>query len=166
MNNKEVREMMRTNAHNLVKVLLNKEQEFRLVIWNNDDWDEPLPENIMSRFPLQLVLDFKGETLEYSFVEDNRDIILVAAFTEGERFEKQLLPEDIVAILDLDGQPMQVNNFSPEEVKPDKVRESIETKDDLIKFLEEDGIPKEAALRSLNAFQKNNPGKFKILEEK
>jgi hypothetical protein len=165
MQNREVREIMRVNAYDLVEVLIKEEQEFRIVIWNNDDWNNALPESIMVKFPLQLVLDIKGDTLEQSYVDEDDDIILVAAFTEDERFSKQLLPEDIVAILDLEGQPMQVNNFAPEEPKPDVVRENIETKEDFIKSLESNGVPKESALKSLKVFQKNNPGKFKIIEK-
>lgn len=164
MKSKNIRELMRVNANNLVGSLISEGIEFRLVIWNNDDWDFELPEHIMVKFPLQLILDFKGHMLDSSYVSDDGQVTIVAAFLEDQEFTKKLKSDDIVAVLELDGQPMQVNNFAPEKID-DAAPERISTKDDIIKALEKDGVKKEDALRSLNAFAKNNPGKFKILEE-
>ena len=162
MINLNVREQMRRNIITLVRALLIEKQEFRLVLWNNNDWNEALPESIMNRFPLQLVLDIKGDTLESSYIDED-DVVLVAAFEEGSRFDKVLDMSEVVAVLDLDGQPLQVNNFVPEEIKADAVRSKVETKEDLINSLVEGGVPKENAERSIKAFAKNNPDKFDIL---
>ena len=67
MKNEIVKQQMRLNAYLLVNELINQGESFRIILWNNDDWSVPLPDNVMEAYPEQLILDIKDETLEDSY---------------------------------------------------------------------------------------------------
>jgi len=158
----EVRELLREMSYALVEALLKEEEEFRIVIWNNNNWDYDLPKNIMDKFPNQLVLDFKDGSIQESYVDDKTgEIVLVTVF-EGEKNQKILKENEIVAVLDLSGQPMILNNFPPDNFedsyeKEEKLLEFPLSKKDVISFAQNDGISFECAERSFDSFIKNNP---------
>ena len=153
--NNIIKEVMRENAHRLVSELIEQGVAFRLIIWNNDDWNLPLPDDVMKKFPKQLILDLKEHSLETSEVIEGI-IYLNASFDSEDEWSKELIPEDIVGILDFDGQPFQINSFYPDEILPDIIRDELfpKTKDDIVEFLEEYGIEKKDAIRSINVFLK------------
>jgi hypothetical protein len=156
----DIKETMRDNARNLAEIMILEDQPFRLILWNNDNWDKPLPENIMKSFEHQIVLDIKEMTLEESFIDEaTGEIVLVSSFG-GEEYSKVLEYDEIIAILDLQGQPYMINNFpqdGPEEL-PDEIEyiREVTTKEDWLDMAVEGGIPREAAEKSMNAFIQNN----------
>ncbi len=163
----EVKEVMRDNAHNLLEIMIEERVPFRIVIWNNNNWDNPLPENVMDAFPMQLVLDIKEMALDESYIDASTGEIILVTMFEGKEYEKVVDYEEIVAILDLSGQPYILNNFEQDNIKPDKVFSITPTsKEDIINQVVQDGVPKEAAARSVSAFFKHNPELAKNLKDK
>lgn len=153
----EIKETMREKAYSLLEIMILEEFPFRLVLWNNNNWDKHLPEDIMMSFPSQLVLDIKEMALEDSFVDESTGDIVITTLFEGEEYSKVILYDEIVAILDLQGQPYILNNFE-QEVVPDKVfKLKPKTKIDLLALVVAEGIPATAATKSIDAFMKNNP---------
>lgn len=160
MLNKEIRELMRENAYSFLELLILEKQPFRIVLWNADNWNRPLPDSIMDNFPTQLVLEIQDMALEDSFVDENTGEIIITTIFEDMEFFKTVLYDEIIAILDLEGQPYILNNFYPEtgsedlpfvEIKPEITRDSI------IDMVALEDIPKEAAALSMDSFIKKNP---------
>jgi len=152
----EVKEVMRENAMALVAVLLDEGVPFNLVLWNKDNWDKPLPEEIMKKFPVQLPLDMKEQTLEDSYFEALEGIV-INTFFQGKEYSKILEEDEILGILDLSGHPLQLNNFKPNEEDVKNTKNTIKTKEELLSSLVADGISEEGAQRSINIFLENNP---------
>jgi len=158
----DIREVMRDNAINLVEALLSDNQPFRLVLWNNNNWNAPLPDNIMESFPIQLVIDIKQMALEESFVNDKTGDVIITTMFEGIEYQKVLDYDEILAVLDLDGQPYILNNFKPELNLEDSVKEFFApeiptTKKEIVELAVSDGCEKVAIERSFDIFIKNNP---------
>lgn len=158
----EIKEQMRENAHSLVEIMILEGQPFRIVLWNNDNWDMPLPDTIMESFPSQLVLDIKEMALQESYIDENTgEIVLVTMFNNRE-YSKILNYDEIVGILDLNGQPYVLNTFKQEKqtemIVSDMINSFVpKTVDDLVELAVSDGIPEENAKRSIDAFMQNNP---------
>ena len=153
-----VKETLRESAYRLVEVMILEGTSFRLVLWNNNNWNVSLPESIMESFPTQLVLDIKDMALDESFVDESNGDIIITTMFEGKEYSKVILYDEIIAVLDENGQPYILNNFEQEEVKPDKIFEPKPlTKDTLIDAIVYEGISKESAKRSLESFMKYNP---------
>jgi len=145
-------------AYELLRSLINTQTPFRIVLWTMDDWDMPLPKDILSRFPEQLVLDITDESLSDSYVNNN-EIVLSTGFEE-DKYTKIVKKHEIVALTDLKGNPMLVNNFKS-LVTPEKGKGLF----DIFKVFEcikKDTPEKnyENVIKSLNAFQKNNKDLF------
>ena len=165
----EIKEQMRENAYSLIEVLIQQNQPFRIVMWNNNDWDMDLPESIMESFKTQLVLDIKDMALEGSYIDDATGEVILCTVFDSTNYSKVLKYDEIIGIFDLKGQPYQLNSFNQEPSETDPLKEFKDTfipktKAGLIELAVSDGIPKEAAERSINAFMKNNPAlkqKFK-----
>jgi len=167
MDNTEVQNTMRQSAYTLVKHMLMAGVPFGLVIWNNNDWDYELPEEILSMNKDQIQLDISGYSLESSFIEGNQ-VYLKAAFGDQE-YTKALNPGDIFAIIDEKGRAMAVNEFGYKAVEIEDTKTSTpqapKNKKELIEQLEQEGLTKEGIEKSLAAFAKHNKGKFGILEK-
>ena len=160
---KEVRETMRENAYSLLETMILEDVPFRLVLWNNNNWDKPLPTSIMDAFPTQLVLDIKEMALDESYIDESTGETIITTMFEGVEYSKVIIYDEIIAILDLVGQPYILNNFEPDVVQADKVFQekdisfSPKTKEDILELVISDGVPKEAASKSMEAFMNNNP---------
>jgi len=154
----EVKEVMRENAHSLVETLILEEVPFRIVLWNNDNWDSPLPKKIMETFPKQLVLDIKEMALRTSYLNESTGEIILSTAFESREYSKILHYDEIIAVLDLKGQPYLLNNFPQDTVKDIKTlfREPA-SKKEWIEIATSGGITAEAAERSISAFIKHNP---------
>lgn len=144
-----IRETMRDNAMSLIEIMILEKQPFRLILWNNDSWDRPLPKEIMESYPVQIVLDIKEDSLLDSFVEKGE--VYIKTFFNEETYIKLLEREEILAILDLSGEPLLINNFTKDI---DKIEEVPARVDDLINFAVNHGIPEENIKRSIAAFTK------------
>jgi hypothetical protein len=152
-----VKENMREFAYSLIEHLILEQHPFRLVLWNNDDWDKALPEKVMSAFPVQIAIDIKDMTLKESYVDDNTGEVLINTFFNNEAFSKTLDYNEIVAVLDIEGQPLVLNNFEPHPPSIEEIRDfNITSKEELVNMIVSEGIEKEDAKRSVNAFIKNN----------
>lgn len=162
----EARDVMRENAHNLVAVLIQEDIPFRLVLWTEDDWDVPLPVEVIEAFPNQIVLDIADLALRDSHIDEMTGDIVITTLFYGEEYSKILAPEEIIAILDLEGQPYILNSFAPEKQKiytftdAEKITEP-KTKENMVTLVSSEGIPKDIANRSVSAFVKHNPNLFR-----
>jgi hypothetical protein len=160
MLSKETRELMRENAYTLLEMLIMEKSPFRIVIWNADNWNRPLPHSIMDDFPTQLVLDIKEEALDDSFVDEFTGEVIISTMFEGIEHYKTVLYDEIIAILDLDGQPYLLNNFYPETDTDTMQFTAVSptvTKDAIVDMVTSEGVPNEAASKSMETFIKNNP---------
>ena len=154
----EIRELMRENAIDLVEIMIQEQYPFRLVMWNNNNWNQALPEKIMKSFPVQIVLDIKQMALEESFVDENTGEVVITTMFEGKEYQKVLEGSEIIAVLDLTGQPYILNNFKQEEIQEEYLSETWPTtKEEVVKLVTSDGCDKEAASKSFDIFMKYNP---------
>jgi hypothetical protein len=88
--------------------LIHHNIPFRLVLKNNNDWDKPLPSNIMENFKDVLPLDIEDDTLDRCFYdEDSRCFVIVTKFNEF-YYSKKLDLDDIVAVM-INGKPLSIN---------------------------------------------------------
>jgi len=160
-----VTEVMREAALNIVEIMILEEQEFRIVIWNNDNWNEPLPERIMEAFPTQLVLDIKEQSLIDSYIDEKTGEIVLCTVFDGIDYAKVLELGEIIAVLSLDGQPLILNDFPQEKIlsEIDEIRDINDqymfpkSVQDMVEMISADGIKESAAEHSINMFLKNNP---------
>ena len=49
----KIKELMIKQGASLMKLFIQEKVPFKVVIWNYDNWDEPLPEEIMIKYPMQ-----------------------------------------------------------------------------------------------------------------
>jgi len=150
-----IQEKMRISAYEILVNLIENNEPFGLVMWNNDNWDLPLPEDVMEQFPTTITLNIEGEVLErVEFTEDGK-VDLDIMFGDTEYF-KEIEMGEIVALVNLKtGQPYIVCDF-PQVEKPELIVEEDDgswkrptTKDEWIDL--------ECNEVSVDAFIKNNP---------
>jgi hypothetical protein len=134
-----------------------------LILWNNDNWDVPLPEEIMKKYPNEIALDFKDWSSDESYIDEVGDIVIFTKF-DNEEFCKVLEINEVQAICDINGKLITLTEFKREDKitlsaqKPiDTNRPIIKNKEDLIKYSIQQGTSPEQAKRSTDAFEKNNP---------
>lgn len=151
--NKNLKEVMYANSYTLISALILNAEPFRLVLWNNNDWDMELPESVMKSFPEQLVIDIKDQTLKDASVDENNNIIIKASFSPDVVYTKILSPYDVLGVLSIDNKPLQLNSFKPDE----KIKDMTASKEKLFNELLKDKVPEDKAIQSINAFAKNNP---------
>jgi len=154
----EVKEVLRESAMSLVEILLLEQEPFRLVIWNNNNWNAPLPDVIQESFPVQLVLDIKEQSLQESYIDPATGEIIICTVFEGEEYLKVLKLGEIIAILGLEGQPYILNDFVQEDKEDELMYIYPKNVDEMVNTVSSLGIPKEAVEKSMHCFMKNNPG--------
>lgn len=163
---REVKETMRENAYSLLEILILEEVPFRIAIWNLDNWDRPLPKSIMEDFPTQMLLEISEDALGDSYVDENTGEIIISGMFEKEIYHKTVMYDEIIAILDLDGQPYILNNFYPEHDLSSIKFTTVEnvntfnmdvTKKSIIDMVVAEGVPEESANKSIESFIKHNP---------
>jgi len=159
----EVKNVLRESAMSLVEIMLLENEPFRIVLWNNDNWNAPLPKRILESFPTQLVLDIKDQALDDSYIDPATGEIIICTVFDGAEYIKVLEYGEIIAVLSLDGQPYILNDFAQdkeEEVltaKEERVVYEPQSVDELVEIVSSEGIPKESAKKSIDCFMKNNP---------
>jgi hypothetical protein len=152
---KEIKEVLRESAMSLVEIMLLEKESFRIVLWNNDNWNEPLPQRILEAFPTQLVLDIKEQALEDSYIDPATGEIIICTTFDGNEYLKVLDYGELIAVLSLEGQPYILNDFPQDKEK--RVVYKHQLVDELVEMVSSDGIPEEAVKKSVDCFMKNNP---------
>ena len=157
LTNERLKDLLRVNIYELLVTFIEEQVPFKIILWNRDDWDMPLPEQTMKNYPLQLVLEISGETLSSAEIVD--DMVQIRASFEGNmEWTKIIGYHDTVGIISLEGNPYQINNFYPED---DDIEQPLRfTKQELLLSLQMDGVLEEDAKRSIEAFAKFNPDRF------
>jgi len=145
-------------AYELLKNLIQTQTPFRIVLWTENNWDKPLPEDVLKKFPNQLVLDIDNDSLKDSYIDKD---IVISTWFNGEQYTKVVKDYEIAGILELNGTPMIVNNFrtlnTGSNLKEGKI--DLEKICDII----QKEIPESqynGIINSLNAFQRNNKDLF------
>jgi len=136
----ELKNELRKNAYNISKFMIKNEIPFRLIIWNNNNWNKLLPDSIMEQFPTQIILDLKEQTLKESFITKDGKIFIITMFKD-KTFKKIVEEDEIVAIVDKD-QAIIFNNFEQEQ-------QPILSKKEWIKLV---GIPEKYINKSIEVF--------------
>ena len=159
-----IKDILRENAYSVMTQLISEYTPFRLVLWQNDNWDIPLPKDILERMPDHLTLDISTEVLDHISYEEDGSVVLCIMFGDTEYY-KVVEYDEIVAIVSMqDGQPYALCNF-PQEPKVQKDYEDIvkrpETREQWIQEIVEDGIDVESAERSVSSFMKYNENLLK-----
>jgi hypothetical protein len=148
--NKKVINTMRENAIILLGELLLHKEKFSLVLWNKDNWDKPLPDRIMSEFPVTIMLDFKGDTLVDSYLDKETGRCYISTDFDGTVYKKEVEFDEIHVIMDLDGRPYLVNDFIPASIGQDFMDET-----GIVSDLHNEGHEIEDIERSVNAFKED-----------
>jgi|FLOH01.1.fsa_nt_gi hypothetical protein len=165
----EINTTMGIAAKQLITNLIQNQQEFKLVLFNNDNWDVYLPPEVLKRFPDLIPLDFKEWTLEQSYIDEHGEIILYIVFGETE-YSKVLDINEVSAIV-INEKPYIITNFTKTEnvqlkdleVQQEKLEiPQPQNKNQLITTLIAEGAP-ESIRDSVNMFAKYNKERFKIL---
>ena len=140
------RNIVTRNSFLVLKEFVGGKLPFRLVLWNYDKWDKPLPKSIMQTFPHHLVLDVKNDTLKHSYVSEDEKVIIVTEFN-GEIYTKEIRDVEIYAITDFEAN-CYVLNLLP------NIEDIGETDIDYIK-------EKTQEQKSISAFKNNNKNNTK-----
>ena len=135
------------NSYFLLKELHKEKIPHRLIIQTNDNWDKPLPQNIIQSYSENLVLDISEKVLNDCYIDENENIIIRVYFNgSNSPHTKKINPFEIVGITKTNGEPYIINNF-PNSTKNYKMKKS-----DYIEILEALGIERNQAKKSLNLF--------------
>ena len=117
-----INEIKRHN-YNIIVSFIEHNEPFRLIMHNNNDWDNELPKGVMKAFPAQLPIDFSQEVIEHTYIEYGS--IFMKMMFGDEEFNKQLFPDDILAVLDMDTNvPYAINRFNEFQPAPKEITES------------------------------------------
>ncbi len=162
--------LMATN-YELVKAMITDKREFRLVLWNNNNWDTPLPDEIMEKYPNEITLDFKETAFDNSFVDEEGKIVLSTMFADTE-YLKVLSHDEILAVIDIEtNRAMSLNIFLPRNISIKETDETINNMAQQISkptnkvTMSNDNIDPATSKRSLEAFKRNNPKMIGSIDE-
>lgn len=149
-----VKDVMVDNMHKLLCTMMMARVPFRIVLWNNDDWSNKLPESIMKDYPEQLILDIKEDILEESWVEEEK-VYFSIMFNGEETIEylKEIRGEDIVVIMSEDNQPIQINDFR--EIIKEESQSGISKEDIVYSLNTTTGVSEDVLSKSLDVFTKD-----------
>ena len=154
----DIKDILRENAYSVMTQLISEYVPFRLVLWQNDNWDLPLSEELLKAMPDHLTLDITTEVLDHISYEEDGSVVLCIMFGDTE-YNKLVEYDEIVAIVNMEnGQPYTLCNFPQEPKETNRGPKRPNTKDEWVKEIVEDGIDIESAMRSVNALIKYNEG--------
>ena len=151
-------------VYDVIANMVNNQVPFRLVLSTDDDWDKPLPKEVLTN--KVLVLDINDQTLEDTYFDDTEKLIRITTGFNGEAYTKLIMTHQVVAVLDITtGQPIVLKPYKNEKPSPtteqvDEVlgdRPKFKNAIEIIESLMEDGIEKEGAVKSVTALLSNNP---------
>ena len=155
----EIKEVLRESAMSLVEILLLEKESFRIVLWNNNNWNEPLPKRILEAFPTQLVLDIKEQALDDSYIDPATGEVIICTIFDGVEYLKVLKHGELIAVLSIEGNPYILNDFPQDKeiVKEERVVYGPQSVEELVEMVSSEGIPEEVVKKSVECFMKNNP---------
>lgn len=142
----EFKDILSDMIYNTVLEFVQAQEDCTIIIHNNNNWNEELPERLMKE--PQYILNINEQTMEDSYVEDGK-IIINTVFDEVE-YSKIFEPADIGGLIGADGKtPIMVKPFIETPLLP------IPTKTLGNGQLDEKGM-----LKSMEMFKRNNPEMF------
>jgi len=74
----ETKMLMYNNAYLMIQSLIKTETDFKLIIYQNNDWDKDLPEKIKKEFNNKLLLTYTENNIDLCEIDDNVPWILDA----------------------------------------------------------------------------------------
>ena len=156
MKSELVREVLMLNGYRLVYTFIAESEPFRLVLWNNDSWDKPLPENIMENYPEELILDFTDDVLTNCYTEEGE--IHISVYFDDEIYHKKLFAWEIIAVSNLSGYAYHVNNFNFDDFNEALNKEVLFEPLEIIETISEnENLEPQVVGNSLFSLLKNNP---------
>ena len=144
----ETKMLMYNNAYLMIQSLIKTETDFKLIIYQNNDWDKDLPEKIKEEFNNKLLLIYKEDNIGLCEIDENGIIILSYEF-ENDIYFKELFLDDVYAVTNIKGEPLIINNF-------EKINKNIKSKEDIIELIMKSNISEEKAIESYNIFKGYN----------
>jgi len=147
-----IEENIRNSGYNLAKELIQSKTPFKIIFFNLNNWDKPLPQYVMKEFPYQYALDFEEDIIKKIKVTDNE--IHLKTIIDDIEYSKILYAEEIAGLADIYGTTIFINPFEPQTVTPD--REELFDWDDIKQGLvNELGLDEKHVKRSIQAFKKS-----------
>ena len=141
----EYKDIISDMIYNTVSEFINSQEDCTIIVHNNNNWNEALPERL-EKAP-QYVLNLTEQTMEDSYVEDGK--IFISTMFDNIEYFKEFELADIAGIVGPDGKtPVIVKPFieQPSTPVPKKVGSNEP---------DEKGIHK-----SMEMFKRNNPEMF------
>jgi len=157
--NEDVINYLRNTVWDLSINFIEEQTPFFMVLFNNNnnDWDKPLPENVIENNKDFLTIEISGETLQNIIYDYDNDVIHLQTYFNNIPFSKNVTIDDIHAVIVNDimlccvpillpiqdkvdiNSLMEITNnrYTEEELKQSievfsESRESIESSDDNI----------------------------------
>jgi len=97
--NEDVIEYLRNTVWDLSINFIEEQTPFFMVLFNNDDWDKPLPENVMENNKDFLTIEISGETLQNIIYDYDNDVIHLQTYFNNIPFSKNVTIDDIHAVI-------------------------------------------------------------------
>jgi len=97
--NEDVINYLRNTVWDLSINFIEEQTPFFMVLFNNDDWDKPLPENVMENNKDFLTIEISGETLQNIKYDYDNDIIHLQTYFNNVPFSKNVTIDDIHAVI-------------------------------------------------------------------
>lgn len=145
--NEHIKTVLKENMYEMLTAYVSQKRPFKILLWQNDDWDKDLPTNITQEFPEILPIDIGEIAFENCYIED--DIVYLVVMFGNELYSKVVIPDDIYAIIDLENGSQQINDIIPETNT-----RAIKSLEDVIKTLVEVlDVPKINARKSVKVFE-------------
>jgi len=146
---RDTMDMLLESSYRTFRYLFRQGKKFSIVIWNNNDWNHPLPQETMKAHPEHILLDINSQEIERSEILEDGSVLLRLIFGET-HYEKVILPKDIIAILDGSGRAIHSNNFK--DVAKEELLDSVFSLNDLYETLLASGVEDENIIKSMEAF--------------
>ena len=146
-----IKDILIENMYEMLSIYISEGRSFGLYIWEEDNWDKPLPLYIIEEYGQLLLLNVTEEVIKDMIIDS--DGLYVIKYKFGEEFYiKTLRPEYIYSLLDNENGICQINDFIP----PEGIKGVIGTYEDIENNLVEIfKIPRENAKKSLEVFKNN-----------
>jgi len=135
---KDSKEIFNDALQDIILCYIEERIPFKLVIVNIDNWDNPLPKEIMLH--KQLVLDITEEALEDSYFDEETQQIVLSTGFNNTQYIKYLDMKEVLGLLSMDSMGIMIKPFV----------EDLKTKKKL--------VPDSGILHSYELFKRNNPG--------
>ena len=104
----KMKEVISQNMYKTVIEIFKNNFDFCIVINNNNDWDNELPDRLKNE--KAFLLEIVDDTKEDSYITEDNELVICTDFG-GELFTKVLQKEDILGIYDINKKALVQKSF-------------------------------------------------------